>query len=77
MLREKYQKLEQFTNNCRTRIMLTRFHSKLRPWEMKIVAKSYDTILDILPEHPSSEQNPAHRVRPLLMTINFPSFIGP
>ena len=36
-----------------------------------------DTILEILPVHPSSEQNPAHLVRPLLILTSFESLIGP
>ena len=40
-------------------------------------AVNYPTILEIFPVQPSSEQKPAHRVRPLLITINFPSLMGP
>ena len=43
---------------------------------MKVVADQA-TIFEILPVQPSCEQKPAHLVRPLLITINFPSFIGP
>ena len=37
----------------------------------------HDTILEILPAHPASEQKPAMRVRPFFILINWPSLIGP